>query len=67
MRENGGKLDPCGGDGKIWEQFLQKAKLGQQGQSKGVKHQVRWSEGALKGPSEVALKGQQVRQSLGHG
>lgn len=57
-------MEPCGGDGKVWEYLLQKAILGQQRLLKGVRNQEKWS-----GVEWVILKwmlsGQQVHPSLG--
>lgn len=36
-------MEPCGGDGKVWEYLLQKAILGQQRLLKGVRNQEKWS------------------------
>lgn len=38
-------MEPCSGDGKIWEHLLQKAPLHQQGQPKGIPSQEKWSGG----------------------
>lgn len=54
-------MEPYGGDGKIWEQLLQKAIPAQWGQPKGVKHQVRCSGGAgVEGPAGTSVLGVQV-------